>query len=145
MATRRQQAVSFGADAAIDPTAGDLGAQTVEAFGGHAPRHVIECVGLPGIVQTATEVAATDGVVTIAGVCLAQDPLFPYFALSKELDLRYAFYYRRQDYELTIDAINRGHIAPAPVITDTISLQEVPERFEVLKKPSADIKVHIRP
>ena len=145
MATRRDQALRFGADAGIDPVAGALVDLTLDAFAGRPPKHVIECVGLPGIVQSATETAAVDGVVTIAGVCLAQDPLFPFFALSKELDLRYAFYYRRQDYDLTIEAIERGRISPAPVITDTVSLAELPARFEGLKRPSTDIKVQLRP
>jgi (R,R)-butanediol dehydrogenase / meso-butanediol dehydrogenase / diacetyl reductase len=102
-------------------------------------------VGIPGLVQHATEVAALDGRVVIAGVCMGEDTLVPLVGMSKELDLRFAFYYRAGDYRTTIDMIDRGRIDPLPLVTDEITLDALPERFDTLKAPTDDCKVLIRP
>lgn len=143
-AQRREAATNLGATLVLDPTAADVPGEAAERCGG-APANVIECVGVPGLLQQATEVVGVDGTATIAGVCMAEEPVVPIVAMSKELDVRFAFYYRRQDMVGTIDLIARGRLDPLPLVTDEIALDAVPERFEALKTPSTDCKVLIRP
>lgn len=141
---RRNLATSLGATATIDPTAGDVGGAFTELTGSPADV-VIECVGIPGMIQHATDVVATDGRVVIAGVCMQPDTLMPLVGMQKEIDLRFAFYYRTNDYLVTIDMIDNGRLDPLPLVTEQIALDEVPERFEALKSPDSGGKVLIRP
>ncbi len=96
---------------------------------------VIECVGVPGIIQHAVDVAATDATVVIAGVCMAHDTITPLTLMTKELDVRFAFYYRARDYTTTISMIDRERIDPLPLVTSEVTLDELPERFQQLKTP----------
>lgn len=141
---RRDLAVSLGATGTLDPGSGDVGEAFTALTGSPAPV-VIECVGIPGMIQHATDVVATDGRVVIAGVCMQPDTLMPLVGMQKELDLRFAFYYRTNDYLVTIDMIDSGRLDPLPLVTDEISLDDVPERFEALKSPNTEGKVLIRP
>lgn len=144
VAHRRQLALAVGASATIDPTAEEVDG-AFAALTGAPPSLVVECVGVPGLLQHATDVAAVDGRVVIAGVCMSSEPLVPFIPMMKELDLRFAFYYRLADFETTVDLIARQRIDPLPLVTDEISLDDVPERFEALKHPTEECKVLIRP
>jgi threonine dehydrogenase-like Zn-dependent dehydrogenase len=145
VATRRRLAEQVGASATVDPgDTGDVAGAIAEACAG-APTHVIECVGVPGLLGQATDVAALDGVVTIAGVCMESETLVPLIPMVKELDVRFAFFYRRQDMVTTIDLMAAGRLDPLPMITDEVGLGDLPARFESLKSPTDDCKVLVRP
>ena len=112
---------------------------------GGLPGVVIECVGVAGMIQHAADVAAIDGRVTIVGVCLTNDQVTPFTALQKELTTQYVLYYRKADFRRTIETLHAGRIDPRPLITDSISLDDLPERFEALKHPTDDAKLIVEP
>lgn len=141
---RRAVAERFGADVVLDPTAGDLGAQFADAGVG-APTLVLECVGLPGLVDQAASVAAVDGRVVVVGVCMADDRYFPYNAMHKELDWRFAFYYCRADVDATIAAVADGTLDAGPLITAEVGLDTTAQAFAGLRAGAEDTKVLIRP
>jgi (R,R)-butanediol dehydrogenase/meso-butanediol dehydrogenase/diacetyl reductase len=109
------------------------------------PRVVIECVGIPGLIQHAIDVAAVDATVAVCGVCMEMDSVLPLIPITKELDLRFTFYYRMRDYRTTIDLIHQERLDPSPLITDECDLDALPERFEALKHPTHECKVLVRP
>jgi (R,R)-butanediol dehydrogenase/meso-butanediol dehydrogenase/diacetyl reductase len=76
---------------------------------------------------------------------MSAETLVPFVPMMKELDLRFAFYYRRSDFTTTVDLIARDRIDPLPLVTDEIALDDVPDRFEALKHPTRECKVLIRP
>jgi (R,R)-butanediol dehydrogenase / meso-butanediol dehydrogenase / diacetyl reductase len=141
---RRSMAESLGADVVVDPTAGDLTAQLVDA-GVAAPSLVLECVGLPGLVDQAAGVAAVDARIVVVGVCMADDRYFPYTSMAKELDWRFAFYYCRADVDAAVDALADGTLPGRQLITGEVTLDEAPSRFDALKSGTDDTKVLIRP
>jgi (R,R)-butanediol dehydrogenase/meso-butanediol dehydrogenase/diacetyl reductase len=141
---RRAMALELGATAALDPTATDVAAESADLCHG-APSRVIECVGVAGLLQSATEVVGVDGVVSVTGVCMTAEEIFPLVAMTKELDVRFAFFYRRQDMEATIAATAGGSLDPLALVTDEIGLDGLPARFETLKRPNLDAKVLVRP
>jgi (R,R)-butanediol dehydrogenase/meso-butanediol dehydrogenase/diacetyl reductase len=144
-AARRDLASRLGA-AVVDPSADDVASRFAELTG-RPPSVVIECVGVPGLLQQAVDHAAIDATVVIAGVCMQPDDLVPIIAMTKELDLRFAFYYRQQDFDYAIDAIHRGRFDPRPLVTSEVGLDDLPARFDELKTPAshADAKVLVRP
>lgn len=141
---RRALAEQVGATATIDPKAVDV----VEAFNeltGTPPRVVIECVGVPGMIQQALHTAAADGSVTIVGMTMGQDQFFPSTPFRKELNVQWVSFYQGADYDTTIRALDRGAIDPTPLITDTFDLDSLPARFEALKHPTTECKIIVEP
>ena len=106
---------------------------------------VIECVGVPGMIQRALEVAIPDGHVTIAGMCMGTDEIIPTTAFGKELEIQFVRMYAQDDFDATIRLLDRGILDPSPLITDQITLDDVPKRFEALKHPTMECKVIIEP
>ena len=66
---------------------------------------IFECSGRPGLIEQAIEVTAIDGRVVVVGICLQTDEIFPFWGISKELDIRFAIYYGREDFTDTLDAL----------------------------------------
>jgi len=147
VAERRRTAQTLGATTTVDPAANDSAAvaDAVATACGGAPTRVIECVGIPGMLQQSIDIAGVDGIVAVTGVCMAAEQVTPLIAMVKELDVRFAFFYRRQDMVETLAAMESGTLNVMPMISDEISLDELPGRFEALKAPSTDVKVLVRP
>ncbi|MBX3286601.1 MAG: alcohol dehydrogenase catalytic domain-containing protein [Actinobacteria bacterium] len=141
---RRDLAVRVGADAAVDPATGDPGAATVAAAGRPADA-VVECTGRADQIARAMDHAAIDGRVTVVGLCLAEASIFPFTGLAKELDVRFSIYYGREDFTDTLGALDHGTLDPAIVLTETVALDQVPERFARLVHHPDGGKVAIVP
>lgn len=144
VAHRRELARRAGASATIDPNAGDV-AETFADLTGVRPRVVIECVGVPGMIQHAIDLASSDGHVTVVGMCLGPDEFVPRLAMSKGLSTRFVLFYEEPDFDLTIRTLARGGLDYDALITDVITLDDLPERFEALKHPTTECKVIIEP
>ena len=130
VATRRQLALELGADEAVAP--GDVEASAAGAS------LVVECSGAPGVIDQALRLAAIEGRVAIVGICLAPDTFLPWWGLHKELDVRFAMYYGREDFMETIDAFAARRIEPGVIITETVDLDGLPARFaELVADPDA--------
>ena len=143
VAERRELAERIGA-VAVDPVTEDVAGAFATPTGA-PPSVVIECIGRPGAIQHATEVAGTDAVVTIVGACSAPDTLRPVVPTMKELTLQFVVYYRRRDFTRTLAALSSGRLDPRPLVTGVVGLDELPARFTALMSPNADGKVLIRP
>ena len=48
-------------------------------------------------------------------------------------------------YEFIMDMIEQGRIDPTPLISHTISLDELPDAFEALRTPTDQCKVVVNP
>ncbi|SDO74533.1 2-desacetyl-2-hydroxyethyl bacteriochlorophyllide A dehydrogenase [Lutimaribacter pacificus] len=142
-AGRRDAARAAGADDVIDPLAeSDLGAAFAARAGG-APDVIFECVGAPGVIQSCIDVAAPRGTVVVVGVCLKEDTILPARAVHKELRLQFAMGYSEADFGQVLGLLDRGEIAAEELITDRVSLSDLPDAFEGLRSPDTQIKVMI--
>jgi threonine dehydrogenase-like Zn-dependent dehydrogenase len=83
--------------------------------------------------------------VVIVGLCMAADTFFPAKALIKELDLSFAFIYKKRDFEIVIDLLGCGRIDPRGMITGRVGFDTFCTAFEALKRPSDQIKVMLEP
>jgi (R,R)-butanediol dehydrogenase / meso-butanediol dehydrogenase / diacetyl reductase len=145
---RRATAEALGA-ATIDPGAEDVGS-AFQRLTGRRPSAVVECAGRPGVVDQAMLAAGDDARITVAGLCTQPDQVSHLAGLLKGLTVRYVLYYERADYDTTLQLLADDRFDPDPLITDTIDLAALPERFEALKHPStdvpfADVKVQVDP
>lgn len=136
-ATRRDLAVTLGADRTVDPTSDHLGLAAADALGG-PPGLVVECSGVPSLIDEGMSQAAVDGRVLVVGICLAQDTFLPWYGIEKELDLRFSIYYGPEDFTDTIDALESGGLDATAMITETVDLPGLPERFaRMVERPDA--------
>ncbi|MEM1112225.1 MAG: zinc-binding dehydrogenase [Pseudomonadota bacterium] len=138
---RIDMARALGFNDFTDP-AGDVAAQ-FEALTGAAPALQIECVGAPGILQACIDRAPPRGVIMGIGVCDHPDEIMPLTAFMKELRIQWAVGYDKEDFQFAIDMMVAGRVDASVMITDVVGLEEVPEAFEALRKPSHQCKVLI--
>ena len=61
------------------------------------------------------------------------------------MDVSFCFCYDRSDFELTLDMLAQNRIDTTGLITESVNLENFPQAFEALKKPSDQIKVMLEP
>lgn len=144
---RADLARKMGATGVIQPDlsagADHLLQQFTDEAGG-APDVIFECVGAPGMLQQCIEMAPQRGKIIPVGVCEQPDAIMPFLGLIKELQIQFAIAYTRDDFETCIAMLGEGRIDVAPMITDVVSLEELPDAFEALRTPSHQCKVLTR-
>lgn len=131
---RRSLAAQLGATRTFDPRDEPVAA---------AHDVVFDCVGVRGTLQEAIGRAAERGRIVVVGVCMTEDHLRPFAAINKELTVRFVVVYADDEFAEALDAIASGLIDPAPLLTRTISLDELPDAFASLREPS-DCKVVVK-
>ncbi len=142
--SRRQLGTALGASVAVDPTRGPLSPAVREGLGG-LPDVVFECGGRPGLIDQALELVGVNGRVVVVGICPEPDRLVPWNGLFKEVDVRFCIYYDRQDYTDTVEAFSSGSLEPSAMVTETIALARLPERFSALAAHAEGGKVIVGP
>ena len=125
----------------VDPD-GDVSAEFAEMTGGDADIQ-FDCVGAPGILQQCIERAPRRGLIMGIGLCDHPDNIQPLMAFSKELRIQWAVAYDKEDWDFTMQMMIDGRIDGSPMITNVISLDELPDVFEALRSPTDQCKVII--
>ena len=141
---RRELALAMGADATIDPSAGDLAEQAI-AIAGRRPDVIFECVGVPGLIQQAIEAAAYEATIMVVGVCFEEDRIRPNMAVKRELTIGFSNCYTHEDFAAVLDAMASGALDPSAMHTSTIGLDDVPTVFEELMTTKKGCKTLIDP
>jgi (R,R)-butanediol dehydrogenase/meso-butanediol dehydrogenase/diacetyl reductase len=126
----------------VDPADPVGGAE--RALGGKADI-VFECVGIPGLIEQAVGQVRARGTILLLGLCTKPDTFNSFAMLSKEVRLVTSAFFTRQEYEEALDVLNAGAAEPRLLVTDTISLNDTPQRFEALRKRTHDCKILIAP
>jgi len=145
--TRAALARQMGATAVIHPRRDTDAAQLLQQFAdaaGGPPDVIFECVGAPGLLQQCIEMAPHRGRIIPVGVCEQPDSIMPFFALVKELRIQFAIAHTRDDFETSIAMLASSRIDIAPMITDIVSLDDLPDAFEALRTPGHQCKVLAR-
>ncbi len=136
---RRTMAAKFGATDAIDP--GEPLVAQVQKIAGKAPDVIFECVGVPGLINTAMMEAPRGCRIVVAGVCQQPDTILPLMGIVKELEIQFVLGYRPDDFDYVIAMIASDRIDVGHMVTDIIDLNALPGAFEALRKPSHQCKV----
>ena len=138
---RLKMAETFGFTDFVDPK-GDVAAQ-FSSLTGSAPEVQFECVGAVGLMQECIQRAPKRGLIMGIGVCDNPDTIVPLMAFGKELTIQWAVGYDKEDFEFTIEMMMQGRIVADAMITEVVSLEQVPAVFEALKQPTNQCKVLI--
>jgi (R,R)-butanediol dehydrogenase/meso-butanediol dehydrogenase/diacetyl reductase len=137
---RMELAHQLGADVVVNPN-DKKPADQVREMTGRSPNLVFECIGVKGTLEQAIGMVGPRGQVVVVGVCMEPDQIQPVKCITKEISLNFVLGYDPADFDETITALANGTIKPQPMVTDVITVDEVPKMFEALKKPGARAKV----
>lgn len=140
---QQQRACDMGASGFVVDPADPIGGAERE-LGGKADI-VFECVGIPGLIEQAVGQVRARGTILLLGLCTKPDTFNSFAMLSKEVRLVTSAFFTRQEYEEALDVLNAGAAEPRLLVTDTISLNDTPERFEALRKRTHECKILIAP
>jgi (R,R)-butanediol dehydrogenase/meso-butanediol dehydrogenase/diacetyl reductase len=133
----------LGADAFV--TSGDdLSARLQEALGG-APDIIIECIGVPGALQQAIELVRTGGEILSLGGSTAPDTIMPVLAMMKEVRIQFSVAYSPADFRYVLDTMANGGGILGQIAAETITLDELPTRFEAMRTGSNPARVMVAP
>jgi threonine dehydrogenase-like Zn-dependent dehydrogenase len=156
---RRRLAELLGADEVVDPAVAsphsrwaDLGVPTrtaersaVEMMGGAArDALVFEAVGVPGVLRGIIRDAPPRTRIVVVGVSLEPDLIDPFFAIARELEIRFALGYRPNEFAATLDRLGGGLPVEA-LVTDVVGLDGAEGAFAALANPDRYGKVLVRP
>lgn len=106
---------------------------------------VFECAGVPGIIDHIIGHAPLRSCVVVVGLCTSVDHFRPAVALSKEIDLKFAFGYDPAEFSQTLGWIASGKVDPSPLHTGTIGLDGVAHAFDELSSGESHAKILIDP
>jgi len=135
---RRKLAARIGADIVIDPTTEDVAARLAETGG--APPVVFECIGVEGTLQQAMGLVDRRGRIVVVGVCMTEDRFRPLLAINKHLTLQFVLGYTPEEFKEALESIGDGRVDTSPLVTRSVSLEELPAAFQALSDPK-DCKV----
>ena len=136
---RRDLALAMGAHSFLisDETLGEAFADAA----GAAPEIIYECVGTPGMMQLASDLAPVQGEIIMAGACNGYERLFGITPTLKELTYRYAACYTIAEFAHAQQLIATGDVDPMPMFDGIVSLDALPKAFEDLRTDKAACKV----
>jgi (R,R)-butanediol dehydrogenase / meso-butanediol dehydrogenase / diacetyl reductase len=140
---RAELAQTLGATAFIDPAV--FTPEEVQRVLRGAPDIVFECVGKPGLIQQCIQHVRPRGTVVVVGLCTVPDTFSPFLTVVKEVRIQPAALYRVRDFEIAIDVLDSGDVTPRAMVTDQVSLAELPVAFEQLKSRTHQCKVLVNP
>lgn len=140
---QEERAMDLGASAFV--TADPDQAANVDAALGGPPDIVFECVGKPGLIDHCIGLVRPRGKVVVLGLCTARDHLDSFRAISKEVNVIMSVFFDMHEFTAAIDALDSGRYAPQNLISETISLNDLPRVFETLRKRTTQCKVLVDP
>jgi len=138
---RRDMCLAMGADAFVPFGANEVG-ETIEALGGPADL-VFECVGAEGMMMKAIQHASVYGKVVSLGFCTKPDPLIPALAAYKCATIQFLVGYGMDEFLTIAREMDKGHVDPKAITTDTVPLAALPETMAMLRGPNNETKVHV--
>ena len=141
---RRELALSMGAHEAVDP-AHEPSFDAWQRVGGGRQLVVFEAVGVAGMINEVLRTAPPRSRVVVVGVCMGTDSIIPFWAISKEIDLRFALAYDPQEFTDSLLAIAEGSIDVDPIITGEVPVEGVPGAFAELAEPDRHCKILVVP
>ena len=120
---RRELALQFGADEAVNPRDPDnpVGDQ-VKAITDGGADVIIECAGVPVSFQQCIDMARPGGQVILVGVNEKETPVLPMGLILGEIQLKGSLAWSHHDFQIAVDMLAAGKIETGPLISETIAM-----------------------
>lgn len=143
--SRRREALALQMGADAFETLGEGESERIAAALGGMPEIVLECAGAVGVLQKSIELAGPRARIVSLGFCTQPDPILPSLATWKQVSLGFGFSWSLDQFRHAVDTLDRGHVEPRLMISDTVSLDALPAAFEAIRAGASQTKVQVSP
>lgn len=133
--TRRQTAKRIGADVCLDPSAGPVTEQVLEALGGSGADVVVDAVGSQ--VAAAISSARKGGRVLLFGMNANATAEIHQVDITRNELTVFGTYVGVNTFPQAIEALESGVVDLAPMVTDRVGLKELPGALDALREGRA--------
>jgi (R,R)-butanediol dehydrogenase/meso-butanediol dehydrogenase/diacetyl reductase len=141
---KRAIGTAYGADATLDPFEEDLPAAAKAATGGQGFDVVFECAGVAANIQTGIDCSAPGGVVSVVSVILGEASIKPVsLNLNREIRLTGSWSSSHEENRQCLEWMADGSLDGTPLISDLITLDELPEAYAERIHPGKIVKLVI--
>ena len=137
---RRSLATTMGAHHVIDAQQEDV-FDAWATHGGGRQLVVFEAVGVPGVINGVFRSAPGKTRLVVVGVCMGGDQVTPFWAITKEISVQFAFAYDLDEFAGSLRSIAEGEVDVEPMITGEVDLDGVAGAFEDLGRPDRHCKI----
>ena len=141
---KRELGLSLGADHAFDPLTENLGARVYETTAGVGFENIFECSGIPTNVQAGLDAAARGGAVCIVSMIGSEIGVSPLSLNFKEVILTGSYGNTHGENKQCLEWMRAGRLDGGPLITDLITLDELPAVYRDRIDTGRAVKVMIR-
>ncbi|MBR0687807.1 alcohol dehydrogenase catalytic domain-containing protein [Bradyrhizobium manausense] len=138
-----ERALELGATAFLE--SGPELAQRLNNACAGPPDIVFECVGKPGLIDHCIDLVRPRGTVLVLGLCTAPDHLNSFRAISKEVNVIMSVFFDMHEFASAVDVLDAGRYSPQRLISETVSLSDLPDTFEALRHRTTQCKILIAP
>lgn len=143
-ASRRDLAITMGADIAIDP--GQVSPfEPLADLGGRVPTVIYENVGMPGMLGEIVKAAGWMTQIVVGGFCLEPEQLYVPQAQMKRLRIAFAAGEEQQDLDLALSSIADGRIDVSSWIGECIGLSGVGDALATMTDRHAPVRTVVDP
>jgi (R,R)-butanediol dehydrogenase / meso-butanediol dehydrogenase / diacetyl reductase len=141
---RRQLALDLGASLALEPEeAPDVVLERTRGIGADV---VLECAGVPSLLQTAADLTRTGGVVGLISFLSRPATIDAGRWLAKEITLIASNAFTHDDFRRSMAFLADGRVRAAPLHSRTVGLGNLEATLRTLAgTPAADVKVLVDP
>lgn len=142
---KRDIAMELGATQGIDPINENLAEIAKDLTDDMGFDVIFECSGIMPNIQAGVDLACADGVVVIVSVSLAEAVIRPgSFVVNREIDLIGSFSSSQDELREVFDLLAGGMIDGRPIISDLISLDQLPELYHEKIHTGKAVKVMLQ-
>ena len=141
---KRDMGLVFGADLVMDPLSEDLSQKVFAGTEGRGCEVVFECSGVPSLIQTCMDAAARGGTVCMVSMTFAATEISPMTLNFKEIWLTGCYSNTHAENIQCLNWMAEGKLDGRPLISDLISLDELPGVYEKRIDTGQAIKVMLK-
>ena len=143
LARRAELGGELGADFVLNPAEQSIGEECRRLTSGAGPDVVFECVGIPDTLYDSVGLVRAEGKVIWIGICMEEISFVPAIWSLRQFSIQFIMGMGStpEDPGRHLSYIQERQADVGKVISEIISLEEVPEAFERLVKPTDDVKI----
>ncbi|MFH1539425.1 MAG: alcohol dehydrogenase catalytic domain-containing protein [bacterium] len=137
-------AKKLGAAPALSPNKDNIPRAVSDATGGLGPDFIYDCAGVAPAIEQSFRMVAKGGRVTTISVCSQPLTVLPLLFMQRQIHYIGSFTNTQAECRECMRLMAKGEIDPLPLITDRISLEQLPEKFAELNERKNMIKLMVR-
>jgi (R,R)-butanediol dehydrogenase/meso-butanediol dehydrogenase/diacetyl reductase len=138
---KRRLGERFGADQVVDPFQTPLGLKAFEWTGGRMFDAVFECSGAGGAIQSGLDLAGRGASVVVVSVLWRSETITPATLTFKEARLTASYSNTHEENRRVLDWMAEGRLDGHSLISDQISLEDLPGVYRERIHPGRSLKV----